>query len=203
MSTLMSTANPTVFPDAKKFDGTNWYLWKQVILTTTKIKGINGYLLGQIPQPSPSPPTAPTATTTALSPKLTSWNSLSPLPSKWKMRNVWTKGLILYNCINPVGLELNLARTAAGAWAALISLYDIQSDIAAVNAQCDLCNMIFKDVDVDEVLEGHGSKGIYIGTKENGVPQRKEPSIHCKIPREASTHQHLAPLFWTHWSDSH
>ncbi|PPR04697.1 hypothetical protein CVT26_015023 [Gymnopilus dilepis] len=147
MSANPTASNPTVFPDSEKFDGTNWFSWKRAILTAAEIKGADGYLLGQIPQPSPAPPPSTNPQTIPLPPDPTPWDSPTPSASEWKMRNAWTKGLIMYNCINPVGLGVDLAGTAADAWAALVSLYDISSDVAAVNAQRDLRNTMFKDGD--------------------------------------------------------
>ncbi|PPR03887.1 hypothetical protein CVT26_000818 [Gymnopilus dilepis] len=119
MSANPTASDPTVFPDSRNFDGTNWFSWKRAILTAAEIKGADGYLLGQnVPLP-PDP---------------TSWDSTTPSASEWKMRNAWTKGLILHNCVNPVGL-------------ALVSLYDVSSDVAAVNAQRDPRNTMYNDGD--------------------------------------------------------
>jgi hypothetical protein len=99
----------------------------------------------QIPQniPLPASPTATTTTTTT--PPETSWESASPSPAEWKVRDAWALGLLVYNTIDPVGLGINISGTAADAWKSYKDTYEVVSEIAIINADRDLRNTIYND----------------------------------------------------------
>ncbi|KAF9439759.1 hypothetical protein P691DRAFT_644909, partial [Macrolepiota fuliginosa MF-IS2] len=123
-------STPPIFADGDKFDGTNWVAWSRLIHIAAEVQGISGYLNGTIPQPSPipaltvtTPAAAPAtgvapATTTAMTilPTDTPWDSATPSAGEWKVRNVWSKSLLVFNTCNPVGLGINISGTAEGAW---------------------------------------------------------------------------------------
>ncbi|XP_006455828.1 hypothetical protein AGABI2DRAFT_56440, partial [Agaricus bisporus var. bisporus H97] len=110
----MSQNTPPIFPDTDKFDGTNWVAWSGLINIAADLRGVSDYLEGTIPQPSSSRTTAakdePAPSTD------TSWESHTPTPAEWKIRNAWAKGLLIYNTKDPIGLGIALSGTAAEAW---------------------------------------------------------------------------------------
>ncbi|EKM76934.1 hypothetical protein AGABI1DRAFT_93847 [Agaricus bisporus var. burnettii JB137-S8] len=134
---------PPIFADAAKFNGLNWVTWKGLVKIAAELQGVYGYLDGSIinsTTPSPTPPTitaATPATTTPSSPE-TSWESTTPTPSEWKVRNAWAMGLLIYNTSDPVGLGINIHGTAADAWKSYMETYEVVSEIAVLNAELDL-----------------------------------------------------------------
>ncbi|XP_006455704.1 hypothetical protein AGABI2DRAFT_76463, partial [Agaricus bisporus var. bisporus H97] len=122
----MSNTTPPIFPETDKFDGTNWVAWNGLIGIAADLRGISGYLEGTIPKPPDNPPilltspASPQGQTTTTSPTTpppdTPWDSINPSLAEWKTRNAWTKGLLVYNTKDPIGLGVNLSGTAANAW---------------------------------------------------------------------------------------
>jgi hypothetical protein len=120
-----------------------------------------GYLDGSIPKPSLTPqnvplPASPTTATTATVPTTTSttttlletpWESTTPSLAKWKVRDAWALGLLVYNTIDPIGLGINISGNAADAWKLYIDNYEVASEIAIINADRDLRNMLYNDGD--------------------------------------------------------
>ncbi|EKM78898.1 hypothetical protein AGABI1DRAFT_40834, partial [Agaricus bisporus var. burnettii JB137-S8] len=126
---------PPIFADGSKFNGSNWVNWRGLIRIAADLRGVGGYLDGtiiqpQLPQPTninpinvpiPSSPTVGPTTTASptplhITPIETSWESTTPSPSEWRVRNAWTMGLLIYNTNDPVGLGINISGTAAEAW---------------------------------------------------------------------------------------
>ncbi|XP_006455794.1 hypothetical protein AGABI2DRAFT_76834, partial [Agaricus bisporus var. bisporus H97] len=115
---------PPIFADAAKFNGTNWVAWNGLIRIAADLRGVFGYLDGTIPNPSPqnnitptpTPTTAADAATTAQTPVDTPWESTAPSATKWRVRNAWTMGLLIYNTADPVGLGININGSTAEAW---------------------------------------------------------------------------------------
>ncbi|EKM75439.1 hypothetical protein AGABI1DRAFT_46435, partial [Agaricus bisporus var. burnettii JB137-S8] len=119
---------PPVFADGAKFNGMNWVTWKGLIKIAADLRGVYGYLDGTVINPnsvgpiSPSAipiPLTPTDNTTTTHPPIpaeTTWESTSPSPSEWRVRNAWAMGLLIYNTSDPVGLGINIHGTAADAW---------------------------------------------------------------------------------------
>ncbi|KXN88952.1 hypothetical protein AN958_06514 [Leucoagaricus sp. SymC.cos] len=170
----MSNNSPQIFSDHDKFDGTNWIAWKNMITIAAEVHGAMGYLTGTISNPgtiilhlTPTGTTT-TATTTAatstMSPTSTTpaitltspttqstvdtpWYSTIPSPSEWKAQNAWSKGLIIYNIRNPVGLGINIMGTVAGAWSSLTSIYDKTTELALLYAQDELQGLRYHDGD--------------------------------------------------------
>ncbi|EKM75878.1 hypothetical protein AGABI1DRAFT_45716, partial [Agaricus bisporus var. burnettii JB137-S8] len=119
----MSHNTPPIFADIDKFDGTNWVAWRGLIEIAAELRGVSGYLEGTITQPlstSPSivlsPPATQSTATTSQGTIETAWDSSLPSQAEWKTRNAWTKGLLVYNTKDPIGLGIVLSGTAAEAW---------------------------------------------------------------------------------------
>lgn len=146
----MSHNTPPVFPDTDKFDGTNWVAWRGLIEIAADLRGVSGYLDGTTTKP---PDTSPTITVTppgagsatAQLPTDTSWDSTTPSPAEWKTRNAWTKGLLVYNTKDPIGLGIILSGTAADAWKSYNDQYAKVSEIAILNAERDLREITYLD----------------------------------------------------------
>ncbi|KIJ23037.1 hypothetical protein M422DRAFT_196412 [Sphaerobolus stellatus SS14] len=73
--------------------------------------------------------------------------SRTPLQDEWIVRNAWTLGIIVFNTTNPVGLGIDMSKTAAEVWKSLLELYDVKSDLAIVNAERELRNVRLTDND--------------------------------------------------------
>jgi hypothetical protein len=56
-------------------------------------------------------------------------------------------GLLIYNTTDPVGLGININGTAADAWKSYKDTYEVASEIAIINADCDLRNLVYNDGD--------------------------------------------------------
>ncbi|KAG6850890.1 hypothetical protein C0991_009942, partial [Blastosporella zonata] len=95
-----------------------------------QLRGAEGYLTGEITQPTPQ-------TTTSQSPT-TEWYEKSPSADEWRIRNAWTLALIIYKTKNPIGLGISMSDTAAVAWATLKITYAAVSDLAATAAEGSL-----------------------------------------------------------------
>ena len=54
---LSSNANPPIFAEAEKFDGTNFSTFETLITIAASSRGVLGYLQGTIPNPAPHPST--------------------------------------------------------------------------------------------------------------------------------------------------
>ncbi|KAF7763932.1 hypothetical protein Agabi119p4_8469 [Agaricus bisporus var. burnettii] len=145
---------PPIFADVAKFNGTNWVTWKGLVRIAADLRGVYGYLDGTvirptapnplaIPLPS-SPPDAAAATTTSL-PTESPWESLTPTPSEWKVRNAWAMGLLIYNTGDAVGLGINIHGTAADAWKSYTETYEVASEVAVLNAELILRNTTYND----------------------------------------------------------
>ncbi|KAF7778932.1 hypothetical protein Agabi119p4_3277 [Agaricus bisporus var. burnettii] len=156
MSTNTGGSAPPIFADTAKFNGTNWVSWNGMIHIAAELRGVFGYLDGTIPNPATTTitppatiplPTLPTqTTTTATSPTTeTPWESTTPSPAEWKVRNAWAKGLLIYNTTDPVGLGISIGGTAADAWKSYLDNYEVASEIALLNVEMELRNMIYND----------------------------------------------------------
>ncbi|XP_006460994.1 hypothetical protein AGABI2DRAFT_143050 [Agaricus bisporus var. bisporus H97] len=94
---------PPIFADAVKFNGTNWVTWKGLVKIAAELRGVFGYLDGltvnpaanvvipslQIIPPSPTTNDAATVAPPVLTSTETPWESTTPSPSEWKVRNAW------------------------------------------------------------------------------------------------------------------
>jgi len=98
-------------------------------LSITVLKGVSSYLDDTINKPTKSP--------TEQLPK-TPWNSLNLSKDEWKTRNAWTKILLTFNTRNPVGLGINMNRTAVDVWKTYKSGYETASDMMRQNAEQEL-----------------------------------------------------------------
>jgi len=136
----MSTIS--TFSEADKFDGTNWSSWRRLIRTAAVSKRAYGYLDGSIKQPSTSP--TPTSHPASV-PTETLWDSETPSLKKWKARDAWTLGLLLFNTKNPTGLGINIDSTAAEAWTSYINTYEKASNMARLHAEQILQNLTYSD----------------------------------------------------------
>jgi len=114
----------TIFPENYKFNGKNWNMFKIMITLAAEVQGAEGYLLGTIPDPAASTVTPSAATATTQVPGETPWYSTQPTAEEWRVRNAWTKGLILFNTRDPIGLGVNMDGTAAEMRKSLTDLYD-------------------------------------------------------------------------------
>ena len=64
-----------VLPTEDRFDGNNWFEWHGTIWSAAGARGVQGYLEGTIPKPSPlKPGTTPTPTNY--------WGSKTPSPEE-------------------------------------------------------------------------------------------------------------------------
>ncbi|EDR06651.1 retrovirus-related pol polyprotein [Laccaria bicolor S238N-H82] len=145
-----ANSNPPIFPEAEKFDGTNFGTFETLITIAASSRGVLGYLQGTITNPAPYPnPTTlnytPTLPNVPLPDDPTPWYSTTPSGAEWAMRDAWARALLLYNTKNAVGLGLKLDGTAAEAWNSLTSQYKVSSDLAMITAQRDLRNITFTD----------------------------------------------------------
>ena len=99
---------PPTFVDGNKFDGT-------IKDPSTIIKFTSDDISGESPK----------SNTTKLKPtviKTIPWDFNDLTASEWKVRNVWVKGLLLYNIKNAVGLEVNISGLAAELWRSLMAI---------------------------------------------------------------------------------
>ena len=99
-------------------------MFKIMITLAAEVQGAEGYLLGTIPDPATSTVTPSAATATTQVPGETPWYSTQPTAEEWRVRNAWTKGLILFNTRDPIGLGVNMDGTAAEMRKSLTDLYD-------------------------------------------------------------------------------
>lgn len=148
---------PPIFADAVKFNGSNWVTWKGLVKIAADLRGVYGYLDGSVNNPValtapvslnplnvPLPATPPSTTTTTITSE-TSWESTTPSPSEWKVRNAWAMGLLIYNTNDPVGLGINIHGSAADAWSSYVDTYEVASEIAVLNAELILRNTTYAD----------------------------------------------------------
>jgi len=141
-----------MFPDNKKFDGTNWITWSENILIAAHMRGVYGYLTGTIKKlPSASStstittkPTTiltekktmtPTPVLVTSTPIETKWQSLTPSEDEWDSRDNWVRGLLLYNTKNPVGLGIKTRGTTAKSWASYVERYEVSTKMARLAAE--------------------------------------------------------------------
>ncbi|XP_006457163.1 hypothetical protein AGABI2DRAFT_181495 [Agaricus bisporus var. bisporus H97] len=157
MSNNTGGSAPPIFADTAKFNGTNWVSWSGMIRIAAELRGVSGYLDGTVINPAtvnsaqtipvitttPSPTTT-TATTTS-TPSETPWESTTPRTAEWKVRNAWTMGLLIYNTTDPIGLGISIGGTAADAWKSYLDTYEVASEIATLNAEMELRNMVYTD----------------------------------------------------------
>ena len=99
-------------------------MFKIMITLAAEVQGAEGYLLGTIPDPAASTVTPSAAAATTQVPGETPWYSTQPTAEEWRVRNAWTKGLILFNTRDPIGLGVNMDGTAAEMRKSLTDLYD-------------------------------------------------------------------------------
>jgi len=147
---LSSNANPPIFSELEKFDGTNFATFETLIIVMASSRGVLGYLQGTIlnpanPQNSTTLHYTPVELNIPLPDNPTPWYSTTPSGMEWAMRNAWAHALLLYNTKNAIGLGLKLDGTAAEAWTSLTSQYKVSSDLTIVTAQRDLRNTTFAD----------------------------------------------------------
>jgi hypothetical protein len=128
-----------------------------LVTIAINLRGASGYWDGTTPKPTQPPqniplPASPTTTTTATTttpvtttPPETPWESTTPSLAEWKVRDAWALGLLVYNTIDPVGLGINISRTATDAWKSYQDSYEVVSEIAIINADRDLRNMLHND----------------------------------------------------------
>ncbi|KAF7770864.1 hypothetical protein Agabi119p4_6838 [Agaricus bisporus var. burnettii] len=148
---------PPIFADMVKFNGSNWVSWNNLIRIAAELRGVSGYLDGSIADPAgnplttPIPPSPPNTTTTpqttppTFTPAETPWESTAPSAAEWRVRNAWAKGLLIYNTDDPVGLGINIHGNAAEAWKSYVDTYEVASEVALLNAELELRNMIYAD----------------------------------------------------------
>jgi hypothetical protein len=116
---MANTSIPPTFPEASKFNRSNWVAWKGLVTIAINLRGAYGYLDGTILEPTQAPqniplPVSPTATTTTTTvPPETPWESAFPSPAEWRVCNAWALGLLVYNTTDPVGLGIDISGTAA------------------------------------------------------------------------------------------
>ncbi|KAG6807209.1 hypothetical protein H0H92_008400 [Tricholoma furcatifolium] len=141
-NTTAQGGGPPTFPDDCQFDGTNYLAFRDRVLLAASLRGAEGYLDGSIEKPeSPKPPqtSSPITTSTSTSPIAstmpTEWWDTNPSAQEWRVRNAWTMALMVYNMKNPVGMGINMAGSAAQAWALLKEMYANVNDLSAVAAE--------------------------------------------------------------------
>ncbi|PPQ82316.1 hypothetical protein CVT24_002271 [Panaeolus cyanescens] len=159
-STNTSFSNPPLFPDAEKFDGTNYFSWSSAVTKIARLRGAMGTILPPAPATTETTPDVPpTGTTTTPIPEQTQqttstpttttlptpWTSLKPTEEEWDQRDAWALILITFNIKNPVGLGVDIDGTAADAWRSLETQYRFVSEIAVVNAENELRNLRYID----------------------------------------------------------
>ncbi|KAF7768676.1 hypothetical protein Agabi119p4_7919 [Agaricus bisporus var. burnettii] len=82
-----------------------------------------------------------------------------PRTAEWKVRNAWTMGLLIYNTTDPIGLGISIGGTAADAWRSYLDTYEVASEIATLNAEMELRNMVYTDgQDFTEFISRLGTK---------------------------------------------
>jgi hypothetical protein len=143
-------ANPPIFLEAEKFDGTNFATFETLIIIAASSRGVLGYLRGTIlntanPKNSAALHYTPEVLNIPLPNDPTPWYSTTPSGAEWAMCDAWACALLLYNTKNAIGLGLKLDGTAADAWTSLTSQYKVSSDLAIITTQRDLCNASFSD----------------------------------------------------------
>jgi hypothetical protein len=78
-------------------------------------------------------------------------------------------GLLIYNTNDPVGLGINISGRAADAWKLYKDTYEVASEIAIINADCDLRNILYADgEDFREFITGMRTK--WADTTALGAP---------------------------------
>ena len=137
MTSNMSTNTP-MFPDSEKFNGSNFPTWSQKIRLAVVTKGAKGYLDGTIPKPPEPSNDGESPASKPLPDEPTMWTSRNPSFDEWEMRDGWVLSLMVYNTINPIGVGMDMFKSAAENWKTMIGLYQTCSDLAVVNAQRDL-----------------------------------------------------------------
>jgi len=63
----------------------------------------------------------------------TAWDSELPTLKEWRLCDVWTLGLLIFNTKNPAGLGINIDGTAAEAWTLYIDTYEKACSMARLN----------------------------------------------------------------------
>ncbi|KAJ7098071.1 hypothetical protein B0H15DRAFT_737680, partial [Mycena belliarum] len=68
----------------------------------------------------------------------TPWYSRNPSEEEWEMRDGYTQSMVITNVDNPIGYGIRNDMTAAEAYSALTSVYDVKSDLGLVTAEREL-----------------------------------------------------------------
>ena len=125
-----------------RFDDTNWLAFKIMVIIVAKVWKAIGYLENTIKDLfklikliSEMMLTIETIKTKVTFVDNTNWKFNEPLASKEWVRNVWTKGLLLCNIKNSIGIRANISRITAELWESLIKLYNRWSQVAKLYAE--------------------------------------------------------------------
>ncbi|XP_006462902.1 hypothetical protein AGABI2DRAFT_52770, partial [Agaricus bisporus var. bisporus H97] len=149
---------------------------------------------------------------TVQTPADTPWESTTPSANEWRVRNAWTMGLLIYNTADPVGLGININGSAADAWKSYTDTYQITSEIALLNAEQDLRNIVFSDgedfVDFISRLHTKWSNATALGAQIsdisfrtiilNALPRSWDPIVATLYTTQTS--RDAINQLMTHWA---
>ena len=131
--------NTPIFPETEKFNGSNFPTWSQKIRLAVVTKGAKGYLDGSIPKPPESSNDKSSLTDIPLPAEPTLWTCRTPSLKEWEMRDGWVLSLMVYNTINPIGVGIDMFKSAAENWKIMLELYQTCSDLAVrATLGCDV-----------------------------------------------------------------
>ncbi|EEB88899.1 hypothetical protein MPER_13074 [Moniliophthora perniciosa FA553] len=136
MSTGSNYTTIQVLPDEQKLNGENYYSWKDIMLLTGRVKGLDLYWEGKVTIPPPtitvSPPgTTSTDSTQGKTTTVTAVNDPNPSYLEYTLRESVALLTLWNNIKNPVGLGLSASnRNSRELWSYLKTEFSMVSNLA-------------------------------------------------------------------------
>ena len=135
----------TILPDEQKFNGENLIQWKINIAQILGSKGLQGYVDGTIPKPSPPKPTPPPDTEKAAAHAVaaTPVYSSTPTLDEWVFRDQHAREHVTLNCTDITSLGVVTDGTAKDAWDSIIAEWSKNTEMRRSYAQDALNKTLF------------------------------------------------------------
>lgn len=121
-----------LLPEDQHFDGENYVSWKDTMLLTGRVKGLDLYWEGNVNIPSLNTP-VPYSTL------LSAVNDPSPNPLKYQLQELVAYLTIWNNIKNPSGLGIPLGKTSTELWSYLEREFLLVSHLARQHKEDNLC----------------------------------------------------------------